>query len=213
LKSLYWNTATPLLQSSLRLMMSAAIFDAFRLVRGTSLSLQLGHRISLDIDLFTDAAYGTIDFEAIASFLHQNFSYVDASKDGLIGIGKSYIIGKSEHESLKLDIYYTDPYIRKALIVDNIRLAVIEDIVAMKVDVVQRGGRKKDFWDLHELLDKFSIDEMLNLHAERYPYAHDQAIIRKNFTDFEIADNDFEPVCLQGKYWELIKLDFMEALE
>ena len=49
--------------------MGASIFEPFRLVGGTSLSLQIGHRMSVDIDLFTDAAYGTIDFEKIETFL------------------------------------------------------------------------------------------------------------------------------------------------
>jgi hypothetical protein len=47
------------------------IFNPFRLVGGTSLSLQLGHRMSIDIDLFTDADYGSIDFKAIRAFFER----------------------------------------------------------------------------------------------------------------------------------------------
>ena len=49
-------------------------------------------------------------------------------------------------------------------------MAAVEDIVAMKMDVVSRGGRKKDFWDLHMLRDKYTIEQMLSLYEERYPY-------------------------------------------
>jgi predicted nucleotidyltransferase component of viral defense system len=128
-------------------------------------------------------------------------------------MGRSYYLGKNERESVKLDIYYTDPYIREFLIVEGIRLAHVEDIVAMKVEVLQNVGRKKDFWDLHELLDDFSVDAMIALHAERYPYSHDHELIKTKFTDFTVADEDFEPVCLRGKPWELIKLDLMEAVK
>jgi hypothetical protein len=38
-------------------------------------------------------------------------------------------------------------------------MATVEEIIAMKVDIVQRGGRKKDFWDLHEALNYYTIDE------------------------------------------------------
>lgn len=38
----------------------AKVFEPFRLVGGTALSLQMGHRLSVDIDLFTDAEYGTL---------------------------------------------------------------------------------------------------------------------------------------------------------
>ena len=91
------------------------------------------------------------------------------------------------------------------------RFAEIDDIVAMKTDVVGRGGRKKDFWDLHELLSDYSIDQMLQLHQERYPYTHDGKEILSNFRRFEDADADFDPECLRGKYWELVKLDILEA--
>ena len=40
----------------------------------------------------------------------------------------------------------------------------------MKVDVISRGGRKKDFWDLHELLETNTIVNMLELHRQRYPF-------------------------------------------
>jgi hypothetical protein len=48
---MYWNTVTPLLKNVLLDLMQSAIFDEFRLVGGTSLSLQLGHRMSVEIDL------------------------------------------------------------------------------------------------------------------------------------------------------------------
>ena len=96
---------------------------------------------------------------------------------------------------------------------DDIRFATIEEIIAMKVDVVQRGGRKKDFWDLHECLSDYGIGKMLKLHEERYPYSHDEALILKNFINFTNADDDFDPICLHGKYWEFIKEDIEEAIE
>jgi len=82
-----------------------------------------------------------------------------------------------------------------------------------EIDVVGRGGRKKDFWDLHELLSDYSIEQMLQLHQERYPYTHNKKEILSNFIKFKAADADFDPVCLKGKYWELIKLDLLDALK
>lgn len=104
---------------------------------------------------------------------------------------------------------YTDPYIYPSLEIDGIRMATIEEIIAMKVDIIQRGGRKKDFWDLHELIDKYPLQQMIALHETRYPYTHDEIAIREKFTNFEIADGEADPNCLHGKHWELIKLDFL----
>jgi predicted nucleotidyltransferase component of viral defense system len=209
---LYFNTVSPALKTALETIMDADVFAAFRLVGGTSLSLQLGHRMSDDIDLFTDAAYGSIDFKMIDSYLKEIFPYTEFSNIEPVGMGKSYAVGNSNREAVKLDVYYADTFIREALNVQGIRMATIEDVIAMKIDVIQRGGRKKDFWDLHELLDKYPLKQMLLLHAERHPYNHDADLILNNLKSFDKADNDFDPICLNGKYWEIIKLDLVEAL-
>jgi hypothetical protein len=91
-------------------------------------------------------------------------------------------------------------------------MATVEEIIAMKLDVVQRGGRKKDFWDLHELFEKYSLSQMLALHGQRYPYSHNRDLIIENFTNFTIADEEFNPICYKGKYWEFIKEDIQEII-
>lgn len=69
--------------------MEAEEFKGFRLVGGTSLSLQLGHRESVDIDLFSDKPYGSIDFKKIDLYLDTHFSYVDDIRELLPAMGKS----------------------------------------------------------------------------------------------------------------------------
>jgi hypothetical protein len=91
-------------------------------------------------------------------------------------------------------------------------MATVDDIVAMKVDVISRGGRKKDFWDLHELLNDYTLQEMLKLHKKRTEFTHDEAQIRRSFLDFTKADEEYDPICLRGKYWEFIKEDFEELV-
>lgn len=206
------QTITPLLRSVLEWTMKEPVFNPFRLVGGTALSLQLGHRKSADIDLFTGEEYGSIDFAEIDSFFRKNFNYFD-SLDVPVALGKSYFIGKSEKQSIKFDLYYTEPFMRPVMEAEGIRFASLDDIVAMKIDAIERGGRKKDFWDIHELLEKYSMKEMILLHKERYPYGHNEDEIFAGLRNFDSADNDFDPVCLKGKYWELIKLDIIEALE
>jgi hypothetical protein len=208
-----YQTVTPILLSILQKLMQAEELKLFRLVGGTSLSLQLGHRQSVDIDLFTDAEYGSIDFSAIDLFLNKTFSYIDSINTGIVGMGKSYFIGESAQQCIKLDLFYTDHFIRPVLVIDGLRLADLEEITAMKIDVIARGGRKKDFWDIHELLETFTIGQMLKLHQERYPYSHNRDETIRQLVQFEDADNDFDPICVKHKYWELIKLDIHEKLE
>jgi predicted nucleotidyltransferase component of viral defense system len=211
MKTLYYNTINELLKNSLLIVMSTPIFDSFRLVGGTALSLQIGHRESIDIDLFSDINYGEIDFEQIDHFLTQNFKYI-ATSSMPPALGKAYFLGENKNHTIKLDVFYTDPFIQPPIEIDSIRLASIEEIIAMKMDVIQRGGRKKDFWDLHELLSNYSIPQMIALHERRYPYSHDKDILLKNLINFDFADNDLKPICLRGKYWEFIKDDFQEII-
>ena len=59
-KELQYQTVKPILRSTLERLMEIDEFNPFRLVGGTSLSLRYGHRMSDDIDLFTDAEYGSL---------------------------------------------------------------------------------------------------------------------------------------------------------
>lgn len=209
---LYYNTVNDLLKTYLHELMQVDEFSSFRLVGGTALSLQIGHRISVDIDLFSDAFYGSIDFDAIDRYLEQKYEYVSHSANIPAALGKSYIIGATKDNAVKLDVYYTDAFIQPARIEDGIRMATTDEIVAMKMDVIQRSGRKKDFWDVHELLQTYSIDQMLELHEKRYAYTHDRNLLLRNFKDFNNAADDLEPICLKGKYWAFIKEDISETV-
>jgi len=192
--------------------MQAEEFESFRLVGGTALSLYYGHRRSVDIDLFSDADYGSLDFKAIDDYLRTHYFYVDSLDISPVGMGKSYYVGRNAEESIKLDLYYTDAFIDDVKLFNTLRLASRSEITAMKLDVVQRTGRKKDFWDIDMLKKDFSIAQMFALHEQRYPYTHDRNLLIDKFTDFSQADNDFEPLCLRGTHWELIKLDMIELI-
>ena len=210
---LFWNTVTVDLKEVLLLLMNASELSQFRLVGGTALSLQLGHRMSVDIDLFTDAPYGSIEFDKIEDFLEKTFSFSQGNFGGVSGMGKSFTIGNNKTDSIKLDLYYSmDPFFQEAVIVDGVRMATVDEIVAMKVDIIQRGGRKKDFWDLHEALNKYTIEEIIKLHKCRFEWTHDPTLIRRNFIDFSSADTDFDPICLRGKVWQFIKEDFEDLI-
>jgi Nucleotidyl transferase AbiEii toxin, Type IV TA system len=110
---LYWNTVSPILKDSLLLFMQGKAFSDFRLVGGTALSLYKGHRMSVDIDLFTDAQYGSIDFDAIDRFLQKHFPYVDTS----FGI----LQGRAEKDFWDLHELLTDYSLKEMLLLHKRR--------------------------------------------------------------------------------------------
>ena len=207
---LYLDTVPKNLWIVLEQLMKIELIAPFRLVGGTALSLQLGHRMSVDIDLFTDAEYGSLDFTAIDKKLQEIFPVVEMRYEGNAGFGKNYYIGNSKEEPVKVDLFYTDAFIRPIFDTDVVRMASIEEISAMKLEVIGNNGRKKDFWDIHELLEHLTMEQMLAFYAERYPYSHSKETLINKMLDFQFADDDFDPICLKGKYWELIKMDLRE---
>jgi predicted nucleotidyltransferase component of viral defense system len=206
---MYWNTVSPLLSSTLKELMQEDLFADFVLVGGTALSLQFGHRLSVDIDLFTSKLYGTIDFNRITKFLESKYPYCHHINIEPVSFGKSYKLGLSFHESLKVDIYYTDDFVFDLQIEDGIRMASHKEIIAMKMEIIKTSGRKKDFWDLHYFIDEYTVMEMIDFHKRRYPYSDDEYPINQ-LTNFELADTDFEPDCLLNKHWAMIKLDILD---
>ena len=72
---LHFNTVNRDLNLALEILMAAPILNQFILVGGTALSLQIGHRLSVDIDMFSDASYGSLDFKSIDEFIDTSFPY------------------------------------------------------------------------------------------------------------------------------------------
>jgi len=210
---LHFDTVSPLLQDVLEFLMQRPELERFQLVGGTSLSLQLGHRISTDIDLFTDADYGSIDFDAIDRMLKKSFAYFHESMVAKVSLGRPYFVGKSEKEAVKLDIYYTDKFLYEPIFINKIRLADSRDIVAMKLETIVQVSRKKDFWDLHELMEHFALSEMVSFYKNRYPFGCHENEIFNAILNISSADDDFDPICKKAKYWELIKYDLIEAVD
>ena len=212
--SLHYETVTQVLMNTLLKLMEEPEFAPFVLVGGTNLSLRLGHRISDDIDLFTDAEYGSIHFDELEQFMQKAFPYYDKpDRSGITGLGSSYYVGLNEENCVKLDLMYADaPFFEVCEIHDRIRMATQKQIAAMKMEAVNTGGRKKDWWDIHELLKYYSLDEMLRLHERWEEWTHDRNSLLDKLIQFDEADKQPNPRCLMGKDWDDIKLDIISEV-
>lgn len=211
---LHKETVSDTLWNALTTLMNLPELDSFRLVGGTSLSLLMGHRMSVDIDLFTDAEYDSIDFDEIDKLLEATFPVVEPGYGGNNSMGKTYFVGYSDHDTVKLDMFYNPyPFQFEMIEIDGIRLACKEEIAAMKLEVVGNGGRKKDIWDLHELKEHYSLTEMLEFFEKRQPFSHSKEDVITMLTNFKTADEDFDPICMRNKHWQLIKLDFEDWVQ
>ena len=155
---LHYHAVSPPLLKLLRQLMQEKLLALFQLVGGTALALRLGHRVSVDIDLFSDQ---TFDVQAVAEMLRDRLSIQS------LEMAKNTVCG--EVGGIKIDIMaHRYPMIGTVCEVDNIRLSSLEDIAAMKLNAISNRGCKKDFWDYAELLKSFSREEMLSFFAKKY---------------------------------------------
>jgi hypothetical protein len=134
-------------------------FSHFVLVGGTSLSLQLGHRISVDLDMFTNETFNEND---LSDYLRLTYRFE------LDFLDKETV--KGEIEGVKIDcIAHKYPWLHVPIIEDTVRLAGFDDMAAMKLNaIVGNGTRIKDFIDVAFMSGKISLNEMLSAYENKY---------------------------------------------
>lgn len=199
---LYYKTVDPPTLDILRRLFQLEIFKKMRLVGGTSLALQLGHRKSIDIDLF-----GSLEAD--------DFAVSDAlrSFQGVTTIRKTENISIYSIEGIKVDIVnYTYPWLSHVKEENGIKLAQMEDIAAMKLSAITGRGTKKDFVDISILLQYFSLKEMLEFYLQKY-YDGSEFLVLKSLGYFEDAELDPEPVMLHKLDWQQTKANVISALK
>lgn len=211
---LHYNTISPILTDALTKLMQEKAFDDFRLVGGTALALQLGHRVSVDIDLFTDVEYGAMNLQELADSIQRVFPYFEGlEKLKTNAPGYTLYCGENDLEVVKLDLFYTDPFLFPPIIDGQLRIADTRDIAAMKILAISNASRGKDYWDLHELLNQFSLNEMISFAVERFPYTIDRNEIISKLISIPIKMFDPSIVSLKGDFWEFVVEDIQEAAQ
>lgn len=180
----------------LKMLESESVMSNFNLAGGTSLALYLGHRISVDLDLFTPESF---DAGKLEIFLRDKYGFrTDFMEKNTL---------KGTIDGVKIDcITHSYGYLEKPYTESDIRLYSMEDIVAMKLSAIaDNGSRLKDFIDIAFLSTRFPFNLMLRLYERKFPGSN---LIRpfKAITYFEDIDFEEDIVMLNGKYdWKLIE--------
>lgn len=132
----------------------------FALAGGTSLALQIGHRMSVDLDIFSQTPFSTEDLNIeLNAFFAPDYE--------VLGLKKSMLF--TNIKKVKCDfIVEPAPVIRPYISLGNIRLFSVEDICAMKMHTIAGRGKKKDFFDIYALLQINKWQEMLGWFEEKY---------------------------------------------
>jgi len=199
---LHLSTINPSTLELLKELMSFDEFSGLRLVGGTALALQIGHRKSIDLDFF-----GKVNFDAIQTGeLFSRFNSVEV-------IQKSGNINIFEINGVKVDfVNYSYPWLQDTIVFDGIRLAMEKDIAAMKIAAITGRGRKKDFVDLYFLLDKFNLKAIIDYYNKKY-FDASTYLALKSLTYFDDADQDMKLDMLVDIKWAEVKNTISEKVK
>lgn len=187
-----------------RLMAESRLND-FTLVGGTALALKLGHRISIDIDLFSTREF---DSGLMAEWLKSKFNATDIQtvKNSVF----CYV------DNIKLDfITHAYPEVAQHEIPEGIRMMSLTDIAAMKLHaIVQSGNRLKDFTDVYFLLEQMPLSTLYAAYEQKYFPDASAEIARLALNDtscinladkIQLLDRSFD--------WKVIKERLRAAIE
>lgn len=211
---LHYETVSPTLLKILHQLMTLDSLRGFRLVGGTSLSLQRGHRRSIDIDLFSDVEYGTMPTEDILKDIELAFPiHKDLEALRQSALGYSLRIGYEPDSLIKVDLFYTDKFIFEVIEEDGLRLADEKEIAAMKLLAIgNESYRQKDYWDIRELLDTYSLEDMMRWCLLRHPYSVEEKEIITALQNVHLVKESAEGIdsLRHLDYWELKQAEILD---
>ena len=177
--------------------------SATRLVGGTALALQYGHRMSVDLDFFGQLPQDKEELIAIAKQVGE-----------AVVLNKSNFILQMTINNVKVDFvdYSRYVWIDEPVKGDGFVLASDKDIAAMKVNAIMGRGTRKDFVDLFVLLQHYSLAEILDFYKQKYP-EHSEYRALLSMTYFEDAEMQDMPKMFISTPWEKMKKSITQAVK
>lgn len=178
----HWERVPPVLRQILTQMGQLSFAQRFYLARGTAAALQLGHRVSVDLDFFatTDEFWEPSRQEIVAT-LQQRFA-LETVEDTFSTLVLNI------HGSSVGFFSYSYPLLAPTVMVEGVALAGLLDIGLMKMDAIATRGIRKDFYDLYFIARQLPLDEMFERAKEKYPHVRDFGImVLSALVDWSVA--------------------------
>lgn len=199
------QTVTDSTLAIIKRLMADSQLQEFLLVGGTALALTIGHRHSVDIDLFTQNSF---DSKALGQQLSTRYN---ATRMKTIKNGIFCSIG-----GIKVDlISHSYPEIEPHQVTEGIRMASLTDIAAMKLHAIIRSGeRLKDFVDIYFLLERMSLSAMYTAYEQKYFPDANAGIARMALTDTSLVNLKDRIRLFDREFdWDTTKLRLQQAIE
>lgn len=197
---LHYDAVPPAVADLLHRLADHPALTDFTLGGGTSLALRAGHRLSVDLDYFTKKEFSSeVLFEALEL---ETATILSVSRNSLTLDAGGVKVDLLRHAYKRL---------APADEVEGVSLVSLPDLAAMKLNAIANRGSKKDFYDLAELLETFSLPEMLGFFSVKYPTTDSFAVIR-SLAWFDDADAEPDPVSLRDRSWAEVKRLILKSI-
>ncbi len=173
----------------------------YYLAGGTALALRLGHRVSVDLDFFSEN-----DFNEAALV------------DKLVPIGDLRVLQKSPQsvigsiDGVKFSFLgYKYPILQSGIKWKGITIASVEDIACMKLDALSSRGTKRDFIDLYFIAKQIPLPTVVKLFETKFAkIKYNMLHIKKSLVYFDDAEGDPMPNMLLPIKWSEVKEYFIK---
>lgn len=200
---LHYETIHPTTLELLKKLTAQEELRDMRLVGGTSLALQYGHRQSVDLDFFGKPQSSQDEIIQMAERLGD-----------LMILNHTKSILQMVINGVKVDVvdYSCYEWIDEPVTEEGLVLASPKDIAALKINAIESRGTKKDFVDIDELLKHYDLSDILLFYRKKYPnYSIFRALL--SLTYFEDAEAQAMPIMLSSVNWDEIKKHIIEVVK
>jgi hypothetical protein len=195
------ETIDTLSLKNLKLLQKENLLNDFYLAGGTAVALHLGHRISYDLDFFNPKTFDGLLLKRIISNLG-NYKDTFSNENNMIGIFNGTRLSF---------IYYKSEMTGEFLNFAGIKIAAIEDLIAMKIEAISQRGKKRDFIDLFAMMKNsaMTLSDVMSLYRKKYKgFNINEIHVLKSFIFFADAEKDQMPELKLPIQWTEVKSFF-----
>jgi Nucleotidyl transferase AbiEii toxin, Type IV TA system len=199
LTSPHWETVTTEMRELLKWVGQQDFISPFYLAGGTALTLQMGHRKSVDLDFFsqTDEVHERTRQRIIRAIAERDGQVIENVDGNLVLLVDDVRVGFFSYGYKLLEPFEQ---------LENVNVASMLDIGLMKLDAVIGRGSRKDFFDLYVIAEQYPLEELLQAGARKYPTSRDFALMAvESFILFENAERDVQPELMIDVTWEEVR--------
>ena len=202
---LYKETVESTTLELLNSLQSQTYLKNFYLVGGTALALKIGHRKSVDLDLFANFNFDVVQLLENLS-TDYNFNLFFSANNTI----------KGSINNVKVDfLSHRYPLIADPIVEEDIEMLSLQDIIAMKLNAISGSGQRvKDFIDIFYLLRKFSIEQMIDFYKEKYTQYNEVSILKSLVYFDDIDFNDWPDITAEPNLkWNIVKEELEKSVK